>query len=227
MVDFKINTKATNLDQENEFLLNEGDQWFSRNKKHLDENSCFFSEIESIKNNVSKNNHIKNILEIGCSNGTKLNLLSKHFKSKAHGIDTSLLAINDGLKKYPDLKLEHGSASHLPYQNDTFDLVYFGFCFYLLNRSDVFKAVSESDRVLKSGGFLAIVDFDPIKREKVDYKYKKGLFSFKNSYADFFISGGHYYLVAKHSFSHENNFFSKDSKERISVSILYKETDPY
>ena len=115
------------------------------------------------------------------------------------------------------MKLSVAIASDLPHENDCFDLVYFGFCLYLLDRNDVLKAVAECDRVLKTGGFLAILDFDPKQRSKNPYHHKPGMFSYKNSYSDFFTAGGHYYLVAKESFSHESNDFDTNSNERVSV----------
>ena len=81
--------------------------------------------------------------------------------------------------------------------------------------------------MLKTGGFLAILDFDPKQRSKNPYHHKPGMFSYKNSYSDFFTAGGHYYLVAKVSFSHEANHFDINSDERISVCILYKEPETY
>lgn len=98
---------------------------------------------------------------------------------------------------------------------------------YLVDRSEIFNAVAEADRVLKNGGFLVIFDFDPAQRHKRPYHHKSGLFSYKTSYSDFFINCGHYYLVAKESFSHSDNHFSLNSDERVSICVLYKELDPY
>ena len=101
----------------------------------------------------------------------------------------------------------------------------FGFCLYLVDRSDVFKVIAEADRVLKSGGFMVIVDFDPKLPQKVPYHHIPGLFTYKTSYSDFFTAGGNYYLVAKESFSHQSDNFAVDSNERISICVLYKELD--
>ena len=135
--------------------------------------------------------------------------------------------IKNGNELHKHLDLSVATASNLPHSNNFFDLVYFGFCLYLVDREDIFKAVAEADRVLKSGGFLAILDFDPKQRHKRPYHHKPGLFSYKTSYSDFFTAGGHYYLVAKESFSHGASHFATDSDERVSVSILYKEPEPY
>ena len=89
----------------------------------------------------------------------------------------------------------------------------------LVDRNDLLKAVAEADRVLKKGGFLAILDFEPKRRHKRDWHHKLGLFSFKTSHTDFFTAGGYYYLVAKESFSHGAGHFTTDNDKRVSISI--------
>ena len=213
--------------QSDAFLESEGDNWFERNKSALINESSHFG-TDTIKRVLQGfNSDINNILEIGCGNGAKLNDLCSFFQASGSGIDPSTEATENGKKLYTDLNLSVAIASDLPYENDFFDLVYFGFCLYLLDRNDVLKAVAECDRVLKTGGFLAILDFDPKQRSKNPYHHKPGMFSYKNSYSDFFTAGGHYYLVAKESFSHESKHFDINSDERISVCILYKEPETY
>lgn len=210
--------------QSKKFIEGEGDKWFERHKNATN----IFYETETIKNTLK---HFKEdigcALEIGCGNGAKLNDICESLNARGYGIDPSKEAIEDGNRSHSKLKLCTGIASNLPYDDNTFDLVYFGFCLYLVDRREIFRALSEADRVLKNGGFLAILDFDPKIRHKRPYHHAPGLFSYKTSYSDFFTAGGHYYLVAKQSFSHENMFFTANSDERISSSILYKELDAY
>jgi ubiquinone/menaquinone biosynthesis C-methylase UbiE len=209
------------------FLASEGDGWFERNKAAVNSKSNFY-ETDTIKRVLqSYKEVINNVLEIGCGNGAKLNDLCQYFNANGNGIDPSSAAIKNGNDLHKHLDLSVATASNLPHSNNFFDLVYFGFCLYLVDREDIFKAVAEADRVLKSGGFLAILDFDPKQRHKRPYHHKPGLFSYKTSYSDFFTAGGHYYLVAKESFSHGASHFATDSDERVSVSILYKEPEPY
>jgi len=219
--------KVINNSQAQVFLQSEGDEWFKRNKKAVNSKSEYF-ETETIKRvlNIFKE-RINNILEIGCGNGAKLNNLCLYFEANGTGIDPSTAAIKDGNIMHKDLQLSVGTASSLLYDKSSFDLVYFGFCLYLIDRNDVMKAAAEADRVLKSGGFLVILDFDPKQRQKRSYHHKPGLFSYKTSYADFFTAGGHYYLVAKDSFSLVTSHFNIESDERVSISILYKELDAY
>jgi len=210
------------------FLDGEGDSWFERNKSAVD-NKTHYYEAEIIKRVLSSyKENINNILEIGCGHGAKLEDICKFFNAVGSGVDPSSTAVKSGNEKFAaNLKLEVSTASKLPFNDSSFDLVYFGFCLYLVDRHEIFKAVAEADRVLKNGGFLAILDFDPTQRHKRPYHHKPGLFTYKNSYSDFFTAGGHYYLVCKESFSHMATHFHTDSNERLSVCILYKEPDAY
>ncbi len=209
------------------FLESEGDGWFQRNRASLMQASGYY-DTDIIKRVLNHDKAaIRRVLEIGSGNGAKLHDLCTFFEAEGCGIDPSAAAVDYGNKHHHRLKLSVATASKLPYTDDCFDLVYFGFCLYLLDRNDLFKAVAEADRVLKKGGYLAILDFDPRHRHKRPYHHLPGLYSYKTSYADFFTGGGHYYLVAKESFSHSGTFFTKDSDERVSVSILFKEPDAY
>lgn len=213
--------------QSNIFSKTEGNEWFRRNQKSL-ENKNGFYETEAIKRVLGCfKDSINSICEVGCGNGAKLSILCDFFNASGFGIDPSKEAIDSGAKAYSNINLKEGNAASLPFNDNEFDLIYFGFCLYLVDRGDIYQAISEADRVLKNGGFLVILDFDPKIRHKRQYHHKEGIFSYKTSYADFFLSSGHYYLVAKDSFSHKGNYFSLESDERVSISILYKEIEPY
>ncbi len=93
----------------------------------------------------------------------------------------------------------------------------------MVDRNNLFQSIAEADRVLKDNGFLAIVDFDVSKPHKNKYEHKIGLSSYKNNYANIFLSSGHYALINKYSFSNSNSSFSKNINERISLSLLFKQ----
>ena len=80
---------------------------------------------------------------------------------------------------------------------------------------------------MKYGGFLSIIDFDPIYLYKKKYKNNENIFSYKNKYSNVFTASSHFYLVNKYSYSHNNFYFNENIDERISLSLLYKEPDPY
>ena len=176
---------------------------------------------------------IKSILEIGCGNGMKLERLAEFFYAAAEGIDLSNEAIRDGTRRVQQsgksaVHLVVGSADTLPYLDLQFDYVHFGFSLYVTARQRLLRSIAEADRVLRAGGFLSIIDFDPPVMHKKSYHHKAGVFSYKNQYDEFFTVGGRYHLVLKTSFTHGGQkAFSKDGNERVALSVLYKEPDPY
>ena len=112
-------------------------------------------------------------MEIGCGHGWRLNLLNKIYKSDCWGIDPSAQVINEGKKEFKGITLEKGTADALPYDKDMFDMVIFGFCLYLCDRSDLFKIAYESDRVLKDLGNIVILDFYSTLPYRNDYAHRQ------------------------------------------------------
>jgi ubiquinone/menaquinone biosynthesis C-methylase UbiE len=121
------------------------------------------------------------------------------------------------------LDFQTGLATQLPYQDKKFDLVFFGFCLYLIEPNEIFKAVMEADRVLRNGGFLAILDFDYGQLCVNPYKHAPGIFSYKNHYSQIFTSSNYFHQISKWSFSHSDNSFTAEKDERLSIEVLYKE----
>jgi len=219
--------EISNARQAKAFLDGEGDRWFQRNKDGALA-QAHFHDTETIKRVLRAfKASIRDILEIGCSNGVKLHDLTTYFGATGHGVDPSAAAIDNGRKVFSELRLAVGTASKLPHSDAAFDLVFLGFCLCYVDRNEIFRVVAEANRVLRSGGFLAILDFDPNRRYKRPYHHKPGLFTYKTSNADFFTTGGHYCLIAKESFSLVAEHFEPDPDQRISISVLYKEPEPY
>lgn len=214
------------------FSESEGDAWFNRNKNHI-QNIDQVSDSQDIRYTLDALTpfapRINQILEIGCSNGVKLETVCSRLKAVGVGIEPSPEAVKAGNErnKSANIELLVGTGEKLPCKDATFDLVYFAFCLYLFDRNALMQSLSEADRVLKPGGFLVITDFDPGFRHKRPYSHFSGLFSYKQDYASFYTQSGLYYLVGKHSFSHRSPIFDDMPDERVSTNILYKETDPY
>lgn len=216
--------------QTREFLAGEGDAWFARNAAALAQKAGFVEMDLLLAELGPFRDRIDTLLEVGCGDGHKTALLARAFDARGCGVDPSQQAIargraGDALQ--PPLDLRVGTASRLDWPDASFDLVYFGFCLYLVGRTELLQVVAEADRVLKPGGFLAILDFDPALRHRRRYHHRPGLFSYKNDYASVFAASGHYHLFAKRSFSHSGAHFAPDPAERVALSFLYKEPEPY
>lgn len=212
--------------QGDEFLRGEGDAWFSRNhsREEISPTRRLVGDwCKPFKDNLEK------ILEIGAGSGLPLAYLCDVLNATGEGIEPSQKAVNNWSSLRANAvgggsaSLRVGVASELPYEDQTFDLVVFGFCLYLVDRSHLYRAVAEADRVLRDGGFLVINDFDSTSPYMNEYSHKEGIFSYKNDYSNIFTSSGHYHLVSKHSHSHSANHFDANFDERVSTSLLYKQ----
>jgi ubiquinone/menaquinone biosynthesis C-methylase UbiE len=200
------------------FVKSEGNSWFDRNNRCAKVDSADIAIIKKYTKDFTGK-----ILEIGCSNGSKLNVLRG--EGEGCGIDPSEKAIKEGIATYPDLNLFVGTSDKLHFQENYFDIVIFGFCLYLVDRELVFRTLSEADRVLKDKGFLIITDFDPSLNIKKKYHHCDGVFSYKQQYENLFLSNPIYTLIEKKSYSHHGVDFHPDKDERVATTVLYKDID--
>lgn len=66
----------------------------------------------------------KIILDAGCGEGFSINRLHENkIGEKLEGIDDSKIALANGKKLFPYLKIKIGNIQHLPYKDNSFDLV--------------------------------------------------------------------------------------------------------
>lgn len=166
------------------------------------------------------------VLEIGSNYGYNLKYLSDKHKFECYGVDPSDKAILYGQNKWnsPLIHLEQAISNKLPYENDYFDIVSAGFLFCVTPREMIMDTIKEIDRVLKSGGFLALTDFDTQICFKRVNKHNNDMPVFKKDYSKYFSPLG-YYLAEKHCYAHGGLCFTKDIQNRVSTQILYKETE--
>ena len=94
------------------------------------------------------------ILEVGCGEGSKLNLVVKG-QAKGFGVDISQTAIRRAKKQYPQLTFQVADAEQLPFPEDRFDLVFSAFTLEHLSNPE--KVLKEMIRVLKPSGKLALL----------------------------------------------------------------------
>lgn len=220
------------MDQNEIFRRTEGNGWYARNKPHLG-GQLAAAESEDVRFICATlapfQDRVRNVLEIGCSSGMKLEAICERLAAHGEGLEPSQVAVDEGNSraKSADIRLRAGSGEMLPFESQSFDLVYFAFCLYLFDRKSLLQSLAEAERVLKPGGFLAVTDFDPGTRQKRAYSHFEGVYSFKQDYAAIYAQSGLYYLMGKHAFSHRRNHFDEEPGERVSTSILYKEVDAY
>jgi ubiquinone/menaquinone biosynthesis C-methylase UbiE len=209
------------------FLNEEGDKWFERNLENTEaglKERILHDEVISSFNRL--NIIPRNVLEVGCCDGWRLEALRKKYECKCSGVDPSSKAINNGKSAYPNIELNISTADALPYQDNLFDSVIIGFCLYLCDRDKLFKIAYEVDRVLRNNGNLFILDFDPNFAYKNEYCHREGIFSYKMKYVNMFRWNPAYTQIYHESFSSGGRgILDNDPDERISVDVLRKNID--
>jgi SAM-dependent methyltransferase len=161
------------------------------------------------------------ILEIGAANGWRLDVALRLWGTRGVGIEPSREAVADGALRYPGIALHAGTADQMPVESAAFDCVVFGFCLYLCDRSDLFYIAAEANRVLKPGGYLAILDFYPPVPYRNPYAHRQGLFSHKMDHGTLWSWHPDYSIWRHEVLAHEGKS-ADDPDERLAVTVLKK-----
>ena len=102
-----------------------------------------------------------NVLEVGCGTGFMACRISEEKDCRIVGIDISNRMIGIARERAKKLSLEDkatfrvADAKKLPFEDNTFDVVFGQFVISLLDKN---KALAEFMRVLKLGGYLGVVE---------------------------------------------------------------------
>jgi len=102
-----------------------------------------------------------NVLEVGCGTGFMACRISEEKNCRIVGIDISERMIGMARERAEKLSLEDkatfrvADAKELPFEDNTFDVVFAQFVTVLLDKK---KALAEFMRVLKPGGYLGVVE---------------------------------------------------------------------
>jgi ubiquinone/menaquinone biosynthesis C-methylase UbiE len=204
------------------FLQSEGNAWFTRNQqgvaaRKLPDDDPLLREILDIHDNSG--GRLK-VLEIGCGDGTRLAWLKNNLNANCYGIEPSDQAVAVACAQ--GLSVQQGTADELPFDNQSFDIVIFGFCLYLCDREDLFRIASEADRVLRSPGWLMLLDFfSPVPRAKT-YHHRPSVQSHKMDYRTLFTWHPEYTCMTHKVRHHSDNSYTDEQGEWTAVSVLRK-----
>ena len=198
--------------QRDVFRAGEGNEWFRRNESAITpDGDPVLKVLADLKP--------KRLLEVGCSNGWRLEEARKRFGALGTGLDPSQQALTDGLGKYPDLRLKRGTAESLPFDTQEFDCIVYGWCLYLCDREDLFYIAAEGDRVLAPGGYIVIYDFCTPHAYSNPYSHREGIQSYKMDYARLW-SWNPRYTIWRHEVMGFHGVDPMNVDDRLAVTVL-------
>jgi ubiquinone/menaquinone biosynthesis C-methylase UbiE len=204
--------------QKDIFFTSEGDAWFRRNEAALASldwsADAVCRRIASLSGGASQR-----VLEIGCGDGSRLEQLARS-GHRVSGVDPSQAAIVKGRNRGVDAT--QGTADKLPFADDSFDVVIFGFCLYLCDDADLFRIGAEADRVLAASGWLLILDFESPAPNYRPYHHFPGVQSRKMDYKSMFLWHPAYTLASHEKFDHATHAWTDDPANWVSLACLRK-----
>ena len=89
----------------------------------------------------------KSILEVGCNAGNDLKLFPEQLE--VHGVDSNENIIKNARERLPSISFKVGSATLLPYEDSSMDMIFTHGFFNYLDDKDVSKVIKELFRVSK------------------------------------------------------------------------------
>jgi ubiquinone/menaquinone biosynthesis C-methylase UbiE len=210
--------------QRDAFLDSEGDAWFRRNTGQSDasynpDSDLLLAEICAIAPLILTQSPPR-ILEIGCGAGMRLSWLTENRNFQSFGIDPSERAVEAARVRGIDVR--RGTADQLPFDDRSFDIVVFGFCLYLCDREDLFRIAAEAHRVLKSSGWLLLLDFYDKAHSARAYHHRAGLFSHKMDYTSLFTWHPDYTVYSHKLRHHSAGGYTDDPQEWVATSVVRK-----
>lgn len=212
------------ISQEQIFFESEGNGWFARNKsalEHFDPEADLPLRLMQLYGLQPSH-----VLEIGASNGFRLACIAKRYGARVVGVEPSLEAIQDGQKNFPEVEFVHRVA-YDTFLKNTFDLIIVNFVFHWIDRIHLLGSVAEADRLLAGDGFLIVGDFYPSHRTRVRYHHlpEREVYTYKQNYAEIFLSSGLYSLVSSLSADHASKALrgKVEDTERIGAWLLRKQ----
>ncbi len=130
------------------------------------------------------------ILDLGCGEGTRLNTLLPSLKTGS-GVDINSYAIKQAKKQFPHHKFYLYDGQTLPFENNSFDLVYSAFV--LEHTTDPTRFLSEAIRVLQPRGHLVLLcpNFGAPNRRSPNSKENPLLKLTRGLLADFLLPPSH------------------------------------
>lgn len=212
------------MSQKDIFLDGEGDAWFLRNKEALDRRTHgpedpVVAQIMSLAGTFPSGFRPR-LLEVGCGDGRRLEWISAKLGFDCHGVEPSEIAVREATQR--TVKVVRGTAEQLPFEDESFDIVVFGFCLYLCDPRDLFRIAAEADRVMSKTSWLIVHDFFSQEYAVRRYHHRAGVYSRKMDYRAMFDWHPEYTCFSHQVCHHVDQSYTDDRSEWVAVSVLRK-----
>ena len=205
------------------FTETDGDNWYNRNKDAVNGTDLIDKIMaENIERYVNNGTSI-DILEIGCSDGSRLNKLNGRVNANLFGIDISSRAIDEGKCKFKDISLTCNNFLDESYEGQKFDVVICGFFLYYVLKEDLSKVVFKIDSILKDNGHLVIIDFFSKSYMEKECFHRENLFMHKMDHSKLFLTYPNYAHISRHTIADDMKSFNVEGLgRRLTLDVLQK-----
>lgn len=210
-----------NYRQKNRFEGGEADNWFFRNQEALRKKTGT-DVVSAAALSVAKKNTC--LLDVGCSDGWRADFLRNATGCEAFGVDPSGAAVASGQSRFPELRLQRGLVTALPFEPSSFDLLIVSYVLHWVDRPLLNLAISEVERVLAPGGYLVLADFLPDAPIKKIYHHVKDeeIFTFKQDYSESFLAAEKFERVGRVVYNHDSGIVGDCSPDQRGFCDIMK-----
>jgi ubiquinone/menaquinone biosynthesis C-methylase UbiE len=212
----------TQSSQRQIFLDGEGDAWYERNHRSSLVQREQWQEHDPLAQLLAElplpRGSEVSALEVGCGQGLRLLRMEQEFGWQVAGVDPSSVAVEAVLSM--GLKAHVATADALPLPDASVDLLIYGFCLYLCDRSDLFKIAAEAHRVLKPESWLVMLDFWSRHQISTPYHHCSGVFSYKDDLPAMFSWHPSYVITDHRLRRHASHVYTDNPREWVAATIL-------
>ena len=132
-----------------------------------------FTITEVFKELLSHTEGVKNILEVGCGLGHNLALMDNLGDFNLTGIDIQSYATEKGKNLYNNINFMNGDLLDLPFEDNSFDLVFSRMVLIHVHPEDLNQAIKEIRRVTKK--YIAGIEYFSDKVEEIEWRGQKNV----------------------------------------------------
>jgi SAM-dependent methyltransferase len=158
------------------------------------------------------------MLDVGGASGRiAAGFLRDHPRWFVRVVEPSAEAIAAGRNLFPGVSFDQGSiANPLPAPPDGshYDVVVISGVLCWVERALLSRAIANTDTALSDGGLLVIADFDPPAPRANPYHHAPGVFTYKQDYAQSYLSLGIYHLEFRRSVAYGSASNPSDPYDR-------------